>query len=172
MNKILILGNPGSGKSTLAVKLGEILGYPVIHLDKLHWQPGWVMPDDEYWESLQPEIVNGETWIIDGNYNRTLEMRLPYADAILYHNYSTALSLWRIIKRLVLNYGRNRPDMGDGCPEKFDVTFIKFTLRFNHRHKIEIEEKIKKYFKGSTFVEFKKPSDVRRYLENLKATQG
>ena len=40
--RIIILGSAGSGKSTLATKLGEITGIPVIHLDRLFWNPGWV----------------------------------------------------------------------------------------------------------------------------------
>lgn len=167
MNRILILGNPGSGKSTLAVKLGAILHLPVVHLDKLYWQPGWVEPDSERWTAIQHRLVEGDEWIIDGNYVKTLELRLQYADTIISLDYTTAISLWRIIRRTLNNYGRIRPDMGDGCPEKLDLAFIRFCWQFNRRYKPVIDEKIRQHFNGDTYVKFKKPSDVRRYLSTL-----
>ena len=49
MERILVIGCPGAGKSTLSRQLGEKLGLPVIHLDRLFWKPGWV-------ESTREEI--------------------------------------------------------------------------------------------------------------------
>lgn len=47
--KIAILGTSGSGKSTLAKQLGEQCGAPVLHLDAVHFLPGWVErpPEEE-----------------------------------------------------------------------------------------------------------------------------
>lgn len=42
LKRIMIIGQPGSGKSTLAKLLGEITGLPVVHIDTIHWQTGWV----------------------------------------------------------------------------------------------------------------------------------
>ena len=39
--RIMIIGYSGSGKSTLARKLGEKWGCEVMHLDCVHWLPGW-----------------------------------------------------------------------------------------------------------------------------------
>ena len=40
--KIAILGTSGSGKSTLAKRLGERYSLPVLHMDTVHFLPGWV----------------------------------------------------------------------------------------------------------------------------------
>ena len=47
--KIAILGTSGSGKSTLAKQLGEQYSAPVLHLDAVHFLPGWVerTPEEE-----------------------------------------------------------------------------------------------------------------------------
>ena len=46
--KIAILGTSGSGKSTLAQTLGAAYHAPVLHLDTVHFLPGWVeRPLDE-----------------------------------------------------------------------------------------------------------------------------
>ena len=76
MEKILIIGCSGSGKSTLAVALGEKLGLPVVHLDQLWWKEGWRNVTREEFDSRLAMAMNMDGWIIDGNYSRTMEMRL------------------------------------------------------------------------------------------------
>ena len=66
---------PGSGKSTVARKLGDITGLPVIHIDKIHWQPGWVeRPEAERYELIATPSRTDQ-WIFDGNYSSTFELR-------------------------------------------------------------------------------------------------
>ena len=68
MTKIAIIGSGGSGKSVLARQLGDVLNIEVIHLDAVHWRPGWVEPPDDEWRETVESLVTGESWIIDGNY--------------------------------------------------------------------------------------------------------
>ena len=42
MQRVMIIGQPGAGKSTLARQVGDRLGLPVVHIDHIHWQAGWV----------------------------------------------------------------------------------------------------------------------------------
>ena len=39
--RIVVVGCSGSGKSTMARELGRRLALPVVHLDVLHYLPGW-----------------------------------------------------------------------------------------------------------------------------------
>ena len=45
--KIVVNGYSGSGKSTLARRLGKLYQIPVLHLDTVHWLPGWEEKEEE-----------------------------------------------------------------------------------------------------------------------------
>lgn len=82
--RILIVGCSGAGKSTLSVKLSDMLDLPVVHLDALFWNEGWMpTPKTEFREKLQQALEEPE-WIIDGNFNSTMEMRATYADLVIF----------------------------------------------------------------------------------------
>ncbi|MGC2484623.1 MAG: hypothetical protein WA359_00055 [Acidimicrobiales bacterium] len=83
-HRVLVDGMMGSGKSTFARALAARTGLPVIHLDVHYWKPGWVRPSDDEWRERQRTLVAGDEWIVDGNYNETLALRLERADTIVY----------------------------------------------------------------------------------------
>ena len=74
--RILLIGCPGSGKSTLAKRIGKVTSLPVIHLDTIYWLPNWERRSIEEFDELLLNELNKETWVIDGNYNRTLDLRV------------------------------------------------------------------------------------------------
>ena len=83
--KITILGFSGAGKSTLAAALGRRYGLPVLHLDRVHFAPGWA---ERTQPAQQADVAafldaNSETgWVIDGNYtNLCYDRRLAESDA-------------------------------------------------------------------------------------------
>jgi adenylate kinase family enzyme len=84
MKRIAIIGSCGAGKSTLARQMGTILGLEVIHLDSFFWKPGWVETPRVEWRSTVENLVKRETWIIDGNYGSTFDIRLEAADTIVF----------------------------------------------------------------------------------------
>lgn len=129
-NRIMIIGSPGSGKSTLSTDLSKALKLPVIHLDKLFWTNGWTEVSSKAFDEKLNKELEKPQWIMDGNYSRTVPLRLKYADAVIFLDYPTLLCLFRAVKRIVLNYGKVRPDMGDGCPERFDFEFLRYILTF------------------------------------------
>ena len=132
-NRIMILGSAGSGKSTLATRLGEITGLPVTHLDRLFWNPGWVATPPERMDELVRAAADEPAWIIDGNYSRTRDYRLERADAVIFLDFSRYTCLYRAFKRWMENYGRTRYDLGEGCPEKIDLEFIRLIWGYPKR---------------------------------------
>ena len=135
MERIMIIGCPGSGKSTLAVKLGEKLKLPVIHLDKLYWKKGWVESSaQEFLEKLEKELKRPQ-WIIDGNYGATIPQRLERADMVIFLDYPRSVCLSRALKRILSGYGKTRPDMGEDCPERLDIEFLKYIWFFRKKNR-------------------------------------
>ncbi|HHQ2480896.1 TPA: topology modulation protein [Bacillus cereus] len=127
MERIMVLGiSAGVGKSTFAQQLGNALNINVYHLDKLFWNPNWIEASFEEFSKAHQEIVNQNQWIIEGNYNNTIEIRAKSADTIIYLELPLSVCLYRVIKRWLMNIGKTRADMGVGCREKIDWKFIKF----------------------------------------------
>ena len=137
---ILITGDLASGKSTLARKLGNILNLPVVHLDQLFWQENWVEKDKEIFDNELISHLLQEKWIIDGCFIRTLPLRLKYCDQVILLNYPTLTCMHRVIKRVITNKGKTRPDMANNCPEKFDLSFMKYIFSFKHKKLPEIKK--------------------------------
>ena len=102
MRRVLVIGSGGSGKSTVAARLGELLGLEVNHLDKFYWRAGWVEPAQDEWIKTVTELMDKDSWVMDGNYSGTLELRLQRADTIVFMDLPRLLCMWRILKRYFL----------------------------------------------------------------------
>lgn len=152
MQKILIIGSPGSGKSKFSFRLSEKLNIPIIHLDKLFWKSGWANRSKEAFDKLLIEEMEKESWIIDGNYSRTLPMRLEKADTVIFFDYSRFVCLWRVLKRVVTNYGKVRADMSEGCRERFDWEFIRYVWSFPDKQREKIFEALSMRHNVQVFV--------------------
>ena len=97
-----------------------------MHLDKLHWLPNWEMRPSEEFDSLLEDQLKKDEWIIDGNYDRTFELRLRYADLCIFLDYDTQLCIQSVIERVEKYKGTSRPDMTEGCNEQADEEFIEW----------------------------------------------
>jgi adenylate kinase family enzyme len=130
--RALVIGSPGAGKSTFARKLGELTGIPVIHIDKLFWEPGWVQTPTPVYEQRLDAVLAQPRWIIDGINTATLPRRLEQADVMVWLDRSRVVCLAQLLRRVVSNYGRVRPDMAPGCPESLpDIEFVRFIWSFD-----------------------------------------
>lgn len=166
MERILIIGCGGAGKSTLARQLGEKLNLPVVHLDKLFWHPGWVeSTKEEIDEKIRVEMQRPQ-WIMDGNYNRTLPERVKHCDTIIYLDFSRTVCLLGVVKRIITTYGTVRPDMGEGCPERIDLAFLKWVWNYN-KDKRERNYKLLNEVEGVETIVLKNRRMVKKYLQTL-----
>lgn len=132
MKRVMIVGGPGSGKSTLARLLGERTGLPVHHMDHIHWKPGWQVRSRDDKDRMTHEVHMQDEWIFEGGHSNTYEERLLRADTFIWLDFPVWLRLFRVLKRSLVYYGRNRPDLPEGCPERLNwqtAEFVWFILR-------------------------------------------
>ena len=166
MERILIIGCGGAGKSTLARQLGEKLNIPVVHLDRLFWKPGWVeMTREEFDEVIREEIAKDQ-WIMDGNFDRTIPERMERCDTVIYLDFSRFACLMGVLKRILTTYGKVRPDMGEGCPERVDFDFLKWVWNFN-KNKREKNYRIVNEAEGVETIVLKNRRMVKRFLKQI-----
>ena len=167
MKRVLIIGCGGAGKSTLARALGEKTGLPVVHLDSIFWLPGWVeMEKDAFDQRLREEMAK-EAWIMDGNFNRTMEERITHCDTIIYLDFSRFACLRGVLKRVITTYGKVRPDMGEGCPERLDWEFLKWVWNFN-KNKQERYYRMLNEAEGKETIVLKNRRMVKRFLRSVE----
>ncbi len=127
----LLLGPGGAGKSTLARRMSDALGLPLIHLDRHYWRPGWVESSREAFDARVAELAAGEAWIMDGNYGRTLHLRVPRAQGAVLLDPPPLQCLWGVISRSLTRSGRSRSDLAEGCPEQFpELQFLHYIAMY------------------------------------------
>jgi len=142
MKRVLIIGPCGSGKSTLARELAPRMGLPLVHMDQLGWQAGWVETEKAELNARLAKAVAEDQWLIEGNYGSTLLPRLERADTVIYLDFPIRLCLWRLVRRIRSNRGQSRPDMPEGCPERFDLAFFWYVMNWNTGPRVRTEAKL------------------------------
>lgn len=169
--RILIIGSSGAGKSTLSKTLSEKWDLPLIHLDALYWNEGWIpTPKAEFREKIQAELEN-DKWIIDGNFGSTLELRALHADLIVFLDFSRVLCTYRVFKRAWIHRGKTRPDMAPGCKEKIDLEFAKWVWRFPkdvRPHTLDILRNVQ----NTDICILRNPKEVEGFLMTAPATKS
>ena len=167
MERIVIIGCGGAGKSTLARQLGEKLNLPVVHLDQIWWAPGsWQhISREEFDAQVKAEMENPQ-WILDGNFNRTLEPRLEKCDTVIYLDMPRLVCLTSWIGRVIKNWGHARSDMAPGCKEWFDPEMALWIWRFNKQNRQRYYELLNNVNGRQVYI-LKSRRAVRRFLGNL-----
>jgi adenylate kinase family enzyme len=152
MRRVVILGPGASGKSTLAVRLGEILGLPLVELDKLFWRPGLIATPRDQWVILQEKLVEGDSWIMDGDLGPydVLEVRLRAADTIIFLDFSLVRCAWRAVRR-----SRERAD------------FWRWLLAYRREARPVLMEAIANHAAKAKLHVFPDPGALRRFVADL-----
>lgn len=138
--KTAVIGFSGSGKSTLARRLGQLYKAEVLHLDSVHFLPGWAERDSEDEKQIVEDFLdNHNAWVIDGNYGKlSYERRMREADRIIMMLFGRLDCFRRVVKRFHTYKNSTRPDMADGCREKLDMEFALWVL-FGGRKKAALD---------------------------------
>jgi adenylate kinase family enzyme len=135
----MVLGCSGSGKSTFARGLAERTGLPMVSLDALFWRPGWVESGREEFRSRVAAALTSEGWIADGNFlSAAGDLRLPHADTVFLFDLPRWRCMTGAVGRIASSYGRVRPEMAPGCPERWDWDFLRYIWMYRRRKRPEL----------------------------------
>ena len=162
-----MIGSGGSGKSTFARWLGARVGIGVVHLDRAYWRPGWVETPKDEWRRRVAELVSGDSWVIDGNFGSTLELRIEACDTVIFLDLPRAVCTWRVLKRIVMYRDKGRPDMGEGCPERLDFEFLSWVWNFPSRGRPKVIEVLEKHSHDKRIIRLRSRAEVEKFLAGL-----
>lgn len=167
MERVMIIGCGGAGKSTLARKLGGRTGLPVVHLDQIWWAPGnWKHLEREAFDTILMEEMEKPQWIMDGNYNRTVELRLDKCDTVIYLDLPRFVCLKSWIGRVIKNWGHARADMAQGCNEWFDPEMARWIWNFNKKNRPRYHQLLANLEGKSVYI-LKSRREVDNFLASL-----
>jgi adenylate kinase family enzyme len=169
MRRVLVIGSGGSGKSTLSTRLGSMLGLPVIHLDQMYWKPGWVEPDKVAWAETVRKVIGRDAWILDGNYSGTLAARIEACDTVVFLDVSRFVCLFRVLCRTLRHHGRTRPDMPEGCPERFGIPFLVWIWNYPARTRQKVLSLLSANRNSKTVIHLRTRKDVEAFLSPRRA---
>lgn len=163
MNKVIIIGCPGSGKTTFAEKLQKCTALPLYYLDAIWHKPDKTHITREEFDQRITEIFSEEKWIIDGNYKRTIELRMTQCDTVFLFDLPTEVCLQGVTERI----GKERYDL-PWLETELDPEFRQFIEEFPKDTLPYIYELIEKYKDEKRIIIFKSREESDEYLKTLR----
>lgn len=164
MKKVIIIGCPGAGKSVFARRLQAITALPLYHLDTIWHRPDKTHISREAFDCRLQEIFQKDRWILDGNYQRSLEARLCQCDTVFLLDYPAELCLAGAAARV----GTQRTDL-PWVETELDAAFRQQILNFSQNQRPEIYDLLEKYQEGKTVCILKSREEADAYLRQLNA---
>lgn len=163
MNKAIIIGCPGSGKTTFAEKLQKCTGLPLYYLDAIWHKPDKTHIPREEFDQRIVEIFEKPRWIIDGNYKRTIEMRMKQCDTVFLFDLPVEVCLQGVTDRV----GKERYDL-PWLETELDPEFKQFIEDFPKDTLPYIYELIEKYKDEKRVIIFKSREEADGFIEKLR----
>jgi adenylate kinase family enzyme len=175
-DRVNVVGTSGSGKSTVSKLLAAKLGYPRVEMDQLFWEPNWRQPtDDVFFQKLELALTQPQ-WILDGNYDRTLNIKWKDVTAVIWIDYSLARTIRQAATRAISRslHGRELWP-GTGNRESFRKSFFSrdsiliWTLETFHKIRERYESRMSDpIYAHIHFVRLRSPKETRSFLNSLE----
>ena len=161
--RICIIGPSCAGKSTLAAKLGEKLRLPVLHLDQISHIPGtnWAWRPRSVVQKEHDEFIQGDEWIVDGQYVRLLPQRIAKADTVILLEVNRFVSVWRFLKRHFK--GGDWPGKLKDASDKFDFE-IAWWIFYHQPRRWKDQMKIISDYPHVNIISLKNFKEINKFL--------
>lgn len=164
-NRIMVIGCPGAGKSTLSAQIAQIRNIPLVHLDSIQWiDDNTTAPQATFDAKLKEEIQKKE-WIMDGNYARTLALRMECADMVIWLDFPRSICCYRILKRYVKNKRKKNPH---GNPDRLDFSFLRFVWNYKKENDSQIKSLKIKYQEQLHFIHIHSGQELKEFMKKIK----
>ena len=161
MKKVIVIGCPGSGKSMFSKKLHQITGLSLYHLDLLYWNADRTVVEKSVFRGRLSDTLQKDTWIIDGNYGSTMELRLQACDTVIFLDYPPEVCLDGVKQRR----GKPRADM-PWVEYEEDTEFTEFIKSYNAQSRPIVIELLEKYADKDIYI-FKTRDEADAFLKQL-----
>ncbi|MEX0289402.1 MAG: hypothetical protein AB3N14_09855 [Flavobacteriaceae bacterium] len=171
-----VIGSSGSGKSTFSRKLASILNIPHIEIDGIFWGPNWKEPDDEEFFKKLRNAISGDSWVLDGNYTRAVDIKWERVETVVWIDYSFIRTFTQSVKRATKRaYTKEELWPGTGNRESFRQSFFSkdsiilwsvqnyWKIRSRCQSAMEDEN-----YSHIEFVRLCTPADAESYLKSIK----
>ena len=96
VRRVHVVGTSGAGKTTLGKHLAARLGVPHIELDALHWRPNWTPLDRHIMRAWVYAMIQGEGWVVDGNYSFVRDILWQHGDTLVWLDYPLPTVMWQL----------------------------------------------------------------------------
>ena len=166
MKRVMVIGCPGAGKSTFSRKLQEKTGLPLYYLDMIWHRPDRTNVSREEFDERLGEITRRDQWILDGNYLRTMKVRLEASDTVFLLDYPLEVCLEGAISRI----GKRRGDL-PWVETELDPEFRQWILDLQKDQMPEIRRLLEQYGVGREVNVFCSREEGEMYLRQWKAKE-
>jgi adenylate kinase family enzyme len=173
--RVSVVGTSGSGKTTTARRIAERFDIPHVELDALHWGPGWTPAPRQVFRARVAGEVQGDTWVVDGNYSKVRDIVWNRAEMVVWLDYALPVILGRLVRRTVRRSVKQE-ELWNGNRESLRVSLfsresvVLWALRTYWRHRKEYSALLERpEYAHLTMVRLTSPRSARSWLTDLPA---
>lgn len=165
-----MLGPCGAGKSFFTRQLSKTLGLPAVHLDALFWRPGYRSTPQAEWRAMVKSLIKQDSWVMDGTYEASLDLRIPAAEAIIMLRNPRLSCLWGVAKRGFVYRNKIRPDAPAGYP--VNLAYLRYLWNYPTRTEVLVSRLIEEHGPQIPVIRLANRKSGERLISALRDANG